>query len=399
MTALLGVGRAPSARDRLRHVRDYTCYYGAGRVPDLAKFDLAILETRQHTPEDVAKLRSAGTIVIGYVSVGQAHALEVGDGRGPDGMASWYLDQLTETADGLVPGPDGQPDRDPEWQSYWVDLAAPEWQRKLDADVARVLTIWHCDGVFLDALLFDDAYPAAFREREVPERLAQWLLRARRRHPRAVFIANNGWAYLDRLRPLVDGVMVEDFTGRYALPTDEARAASDGIAQRLLDARAADPRRPLTVFALDYAVPSDVSLIHEARTRAARYGFLHTVSNKNLEGIELFVLSTVNPAQQFQAARRGDGVVLSWEANRLHCQEAGVDRFVLKRSEMSITTHEDWAAAELVTDDLDPQHPYYVDERVPSAVGWYALGAVQTSGVELVGRLRARVSSDAAGER
>jgi endo-alpha-1,4-polygalactosaminidase (GH114 family) len=387
------MGHAPSARDRFRQVKDYACYYGAGRLDDLAKFDLVILEPDQHRPEDVAWLRAQGVVVIGYVSVGQADTLEVGDGRGPGGMASWYLDRATEQGDALIPGPDGEPDRDPEWGAYWVDLTSTAWQQRIDRRVARVLREWGADGVFLDTILYDTVYEGDYRQTVVPAHLTRWLKRLRGRHRQAVVIANNGWTYLKPLGPLVDGIMLEDFSGRYAAHEPEARAYYDGIARDVVEYRAAQRTRPLVVLAMDYAKPDDVGFILEARRHAQQYGFLHSVSSKNLEGIELYVLATVNPARTLRAVRQGESVTLTWEAHRLHCQESGVDRFVLKRSEMSITTDEDWKAATLVSDELSPQQPYYVDERAPASAQWYALGALHGSGAELIGHVTAKVEA------
>jgi len=331
--AACGMGRGPSTRQRLRHACAYTCYYGTDRHADLAKFDLVIVEARQHRAEDLAALRARGTIVLGYVSVGQADQLEPGDGRGPGGAASWYLDGVTATDRGWQPGPDGKPDQDAQWHSYYVDASSKAWQRRLNSEVRRVLE--SCDGVFLDTLLYPSEYDDTMR-RTLERGVVGWIGRVRKAHPTAVIVANNGWAYLQGIGRAVDGVMYEDFTTRYQPINGPQREESDRVAQELIAFRGAQWRWPLVVLALDYIKPEDGAMIRQARERAERYGFLHSFSSGNVEGHELYVLSTVNPANRLEALRRGGEVALRWDADRLSCREAGVESFVLKRASRPI---------------------------------------------------------------
>jgi len=389
---LCGMGSHPSSvRLRFRHIRNYTCYYGADRLDDVAKFDAAILEAQQHDPATLRRLSASGTIVIGYLSVGQTDQLERGDGKGPGGYASWYLDRLTESNGKLVPGSDGQPDRDPEWHTYWVNPASPAWQAQLMRRAKQLLKQQGCDGLFLDTILFDGAYGDEFLDTTITRGIVGLAKRMRGNFPQAVLIANNGWAYLKALGPIVDGIMYEEFTADFHAADAAARNESDNQAYAINEFRRSQKKLPLVVLALDYAEPENVELITDAKARATRFDFLESFSTKNLEGIELYVLSTVNPAQQLIAKRQGDTVTLTWQANRLHLREAGVDRFVLKRSDLSITTDEDWEAARVVNDQIDPLHPFYVDEHVPESAHWYALGAIHKSGIPLVGRITARV--------
>src|SRR4051794_16004415 len=61
-----------SARDRFDTIESYTVYYGKGRVEDLARFDLAIVQPDTLTAEELTDLKARGTLVIAYLSIGEA---------------------------------------------------------------------------------------------------------------------------------------------------------------------------------------------------------------------------------------------------------------------------------------------------------------------------------------
>lgn len=387
---LYGMGHAPvsQARLRLREIRDYVCYYGHDRLEDLAKFGLVILEAHHHAPESIASLRRAGGLVVGYLSVGQADSLDQ-----VEDPSSWTLDRLTVFDGKLVPGADGEPDRDPQWQSYYVDPNAKAWRSHLDREADRLLREFGCDGIFLDTLLYPYEYDEAFRRHVIEPALVSWIKRLRRRHPEAILVANNGWAYLDRLGPVVDAIMYEDFTVRYAMNDVDTLEQSERVAARLAEFRATRRELPLMLLALDYAEPEQPGLIRQARKRAERFGFLHSVSTKDANGIELYVIETVNPANQLAALRQDGSVAVSWTANRLHVREAGVDSYILKRAAQPIVTDADWDAAETVEATIPAERTDWLDGNAPAWVQWYTLGAVQRGGLPLIGRLTAEVAA------
>ncbi len=388
---LCGMGGRPSARQQFRAIRHYACYYGPDRLEDLAKYDLVILETDHHRPAEIQRLRAAGTLVLGYLSVGQTLRLEHGDGRGPTGSASWYLDRLSEAEGALREGADGQPDRDPEWGSYYVDPASRLWQRRLEAAAQRLLKEWRCNGIFLDTLLYPYAYDEAFRQERIAPGIARCVERLRRAHPGAVLVANNGWAYLDRLGPLLDGIMYENFTGRYRATEGTLREEADRTGAALNAYRARQKRLPLVILTLDYAAPEDTALFRQALARAEEYGFVPGVSGEDAAGNELYVLATVNPANALVAVRSDRGVEVTWQADPEWRRQAGVSRFILKRSGAPIRTQAEWEAAELVSDRIEPSNASFVDHDVPPSVRWYAIGAVHQSGMPLVGHAVAQV--------
>ncbi|MBV9080976.1 MAG: endo alpha-1,4 polygalactosaminidase, partial [Elusimicrobia bacterium] len=148
-----------SAGDKL------ACYYGGGRLEDLARYDVVILQPGRYAAADVAKLKSLGHVtVLGYVSLGQDDQLRRGNGKGPGGWASWYVDEFQGS--GLSrPGKDGAPDKDADWNAYYVNPADRHW-RALVRDEVKDIKAMGMDGVFADTVLLpDDKFTASLEKK------------------------------------------------------------------------------------------------------------------------------------------------------------------------------------------------------------------------------------------
>src|SRR4051794_13689737 len=83
----------PTPRQRFAQAKNYYAYYDAGHVPELSRYQVAILHIPKMTPQNVRALNDAGVVTVGYLSVGEDEELRVGNGKGPAGKASWYLDK------------------------------------------------------------------------------------------------------------------------------------------------------------------------------------------------------------------------------------------------------------------------------------------------------------------
>src|SRR2546422_7362861 len=101
--------RTPSPRGRIGSIENYVVYYGAGRLDDLARFDLAIIDPATLTPDEVLELESRGTLVVGYLSVGEINGNDpwLADGTVP---RTWILG------------------RNKNWGSLFVDANQAGWR-------------------------------------------------------------------------------------------------------------------------------------------------------------------------------------------------------------------------------------------------------------------------------
>lgn len=130
-------------------VSSYVCYYGPFNR-DMKEFDVAILEAANLSKSEIKELNNAGVYTIAYLSVGEEKGLNIGDGKGPGGFASYYF------ADG-----EGKPVQNANWGSYYTNAADPLWHERV-IQTAKEIIDKGCDGLFLDTIDTVDRYPETF---------------------------------------------------------------------------------------------------------------------------------------------------------------------------------------------------------------------------------------------
>ncbi len=199
--------------------------------PDaLAGQDLVILDPDAYDASDLAQLRQAGVLALGYVNIGEVEAWRTfADRVDPD----WVLGE------------------NPNWPGHqFVDARAPGWQRLVVDHVSARAVAAEFDGLFLD--MADVAAPSLFPE-TAPGVVA--TIRAlRERYPTHLLVMNRGLFLLDAVGSDVDGLLVEGVWGRLDLEAGTTIRTPAPETQRLL--RALDAFRASTggaVFVLDYA--------------------------------------------------------------------------------------------------------------------------------------------------
>jgi polysaccharide biosynthesis protein PelA len=245
-------------RQRLRAARSYACYYGGGGLEALSGFDAAILASDAHSPAELAWLNAAGTVTLGYLSLGEDASTDAGP---------WVRRE-----------PDGEPLRDPDWGSFVVDPAHPTWKARILRAAADLLERGFA-GLFLDTL--DTERP------DDREALEQLVLELRQTLPAAPLVMNRGFGILPQLAEAVDGVVFESLSCTWQLDSDggvhyrqvEAAVFEDN---REIAERIASLVRPVgtTCLALDYADTPELE--SHARSVASNLGFVPFVSNRLL---------------------------------------------------------------------------------------------------------------------
>lgn len=161
-------------------IKSHLTHYGAWKdehIPTYQRFGLVALQPGTYAgasteAEAIAKIRSQGTLVLLYISLGEdvdtygGAAATKGDGRGPvhwdaaanapvygnKGVASFYLDEWNERGwdpESKNKVQDGLPDRQGDWGSCLVNAGDTAWQRKILDQAARLMSSG-ADGLFLD---------------------------------------------------------------------------------------------------------------------------------------------------------------------------------------------------------------------------------------------------------
>jgi uncharacterized protein (TIGR01370 family) len=249
---------APDVRARMASIGNYVVYYGAGRLDDLARFDLAIIDPSTLTPGEVTELEARGTLVVGYLSVGEISPNDpwITDGTVPK---SWILG------------------RNRNWGSLFVDAGQQGWRDLMTAETGKLLD-YGFDGVFLDTVdTATDVEPTS-----VPG-MIQLIEGLRTAYPDALLVQNRGFEIAEQVATSIDAVMFEDLSTSYDFDTlTYLHADNGGEADRMV---ALHDRTGLPILSLDYAPPED----HRTAARAVRiargYGFVPAVSIIELDDI------------------------------------------------------------------------------------------------------------------
>src|SRR5574338_837176 len=119
-------------RDQFDSIESYVVYYGRGRADELARFDLAIVQPDTLTPDEIEALHREGTLVISYLSIGEAE---------PE--REWYVDGRVD--------PSWERGTNPNWGSIYIDANQSGWQ-DLMVELAGEFLSRGYDGLFLDTI-------------------------------------------------------------------------------------------------------------------------------------------------------------------------------------------------------------------------------------------------------
>ena len=236
-------------------IANYIVYYGVGRADELARYDLAIIQPETLDESDLTWLKDKGTLVIAYLSVGEAEP-----GR------PWYTD-------GRV-NPKWLLGKNENWDSYYVDASQAGWQ-KLMVDLTGEFIRKGFDGVFLDTVDTVDAYP------QTMQGMIDLINGLRLAYPKAVLVQNRGFSVIEALIGTVDAVMFEDLSTTYDFEKQEYLFQEDTTtAQEMVDLH---QRTGIPILALDYAPLDNPGMAYRAIQTARKYGFIPCVSVIDLD--------------------------------------------------------------------------------------------------------------------
>jgi hypothetical protein len=274
-TVPAGGASAPPMIRPLAGVRTWVVYYGADASagPDLARFDVVVLDPHGHPPLPVIK--RYGAVVLTYVSLGEVNTSH------PEYAA------IKDEPWVLAPNP-SWPD------ARRLDVRAEAYRRWLLDRVVPAALAGPVNGLFLDtadsALDLEHTDPA--RHAGMAQALERVLGEMKRRNPRALLMLNGGLPVAERLPQSLDAVALESIWSDYDFKTQRYRVRPADEAE----ARAAPLARVaalgLPVFTIEYAAAEPgarwpAEMIRRARAR----GFVPYVSTIGLDRVSLLTLS------------------------------------------------------------------------------------------------------------
>jgi hypothetical protein len=253
---------AAPADPRLDGVNDFAFGLGVDAndpvvLAALERYDLVVVDGEQTSSASVARLRAAGAVVLGYLSVGTIEPFR-----------SWF--------------PKLKPfrlrDRFKQFGEIYADVDARGFRRAIVRRIAPRLLAKGFDGLFLDNT---DMVETHKRERPGMRRLVRSL--AARVHGRGgLLFAQNGDSSIGPLLRFYDGWNREDVTWTYSF---KRRAYVHQPPAEVSEAQGALRRiaaRGLLVTSSDYTAAGDDAALRESVANACAAGALPFVSDIGL---------------------------------------------------------------------------------------------------------------------
>lgn len=184
------------ARERFKQAESFAVYYGSGREDKLSRFDIAVVEPGGHDPEGIGKLKSAGTVVLAYVSAVEVNPSTPGR-------------KLLREEDFVLRA--GGPMRNESYGTKIVRLYSARWRSALVRHVEYLLQVCGYDGIFLDTLADLEFLPFSSEEyNKMLNAAIQLLTGIRSRFPQFLIVQNNGLESLYTVTSdYIDGVCWE----------------------------------------------------------------------------------------------------------------------------------------------------------------------------------------------
>lgn len=261
-------------REAFKHIESYACYYVGGMEKELSSRDAVIIETRTQSPESIERIRRSGTLVIGYISIGEDSEMRRGDGKGPGGYDSRYYDRDR----------DNMPDKNGIWSSYYADAKQPSWRRYFLDKAFEMREKYHLDGFFLDTVDTSDLY------HESAPAMISLIRELRAQNPDSIIVINRGFHTIEPLGADIDGVMFESFTASWDWGTKDYNlmrpsAWDYGLELWQSVLKPAMDKDGIVILALDYAGSPDAPEVKIAIDRAKTFGFIPELTTIYLDKI------------------------------------------------------------------------------------------------------------------
>ncbi len=253
--------------NRLDKIKNYACFYGANKIEEMSQFDAVIFEPKQHSKENIKRLKKSGTFTIGYITIGEDDELNKN--------VNWYFDR----------NKDGKPDKNGIWNSWYADARSKDWRDYVVYKKAKaVLVDKKCDGIFLDTVDTTQLYG------ESRDGMIQLIKELRETYPKAIIVQNRGFSVIEDTAKYIDGLMYEAFSVHYKFADEEYDKLSDSDlrwSKQMAENTLAPimKKTGLVVLSLDYAEPEQKELIQFSYDRAKHFGFVHYLSTISLQDI------------------------------------------------------------------------------------------------------------------
>lgn len=184
-------------KDRMSIARNYALYYGFGRVNELSHFDIAIVDSKSLSIQEVQELKVKNTLIITYLSIFEVSPTEP------------IFKELADEDFWLV---EGEPIKNEAYGTFLVNIQSKKWINHLLKEVNRQFMVLESDGLFMDTIGDIELHglPEDIRKQQL-EGLIKFLYALKMLYPTHVYIQNNGIEQVCLYTaPYIDGICWEN---------------------------------------------------------------------------------------------------------------------------------------------------------------------------------------------
>lgn len=184
-------------KDRLNLSKNFALYYGYGKLDELSRFDVAILEAKGQTPEEIAKMKEKNTLMLMYISVLEVHPNDP-------------IYRKLKDKDFLHV--DGKPVKNEEFGTYLVNLKSKTWIAHLLRDSKYKIERLGADGLFIDTIGSIEMFwiPEEMKQQQLLA-FTNFLYTLKLLYPAYLFVQNSGVEEVCKYtNPYIDGICWEN---------------------------------------------------------------------------------------------------------------------------------------------------------------------------------------------
>lgn len=236
-------------------IETYQIFYGAPTpevINEMKAYDLVILEPYHYRKEQIQRIQSAGTMVLGYITTME--------------IAEWNQALMKELKEEDFYKRNGKKVFYPEWKSYLMDFTSKHYQTIVHKEINQHIIGKQFDGLFLDTVGdIDNEFwdkPDILKKQRAA--MVSFLKEIKEQHKNLPIVQNWGFDTLaEATAPYVDGIMWESFDHSIVSQNEWAQ----NKIQQLLKIKDKHGVQVFTVAFKEWERSSGL---------AHRYGFIHT---------------------------------------------------------------------------------------------------------------------------
>lgn len=235
----------------------------------VAGYELVIIEPDFYTKLEIEALKSNGTKILAYITLGEIDANR------------WYYPKLQER---------GFLGTNKNWNSSYLNLEDAVTRSVILNEVLPEVTAKGVDGIFMDTIDAVSPYTERFHLKPY---MLELIKEIKTRNPDLLILQNSGLFLLEDSKEFIDGVLIEDIASGYNFEKQEYFIKdSEAYHERLRLIREYSEENKFPFFIVDFAI--DTAAIKQVKTRLDSLSTPYFISNIQLNQLPTILPETEN---------------------------------------------------------------------------------------------------------